>query len=160
MIEPPLPLRIESVLYLPGKLPQRNAIRRIEDFMATIRCDSKYGSSLSKIMGPRKAAPQGGGTKPPQLSTCVPPFSEIHLSKSRNDQTKLQKPVNPLLDGQRYSKERRSGGPVTFDCASPAAAPPSVAKNFRRSMWLAMRPSGWGSFMQWRDDTTFPSRGL
>jgi hypothetical protein len=32
-----------------------------------------------------------------------------------------------------------------------AAAPPSVAKNFRRSMWLAMRPSGWGSFMQWRD---------
>src|SRR5262245_21454356 len=33
-------------------------------------------------------------------------------------------------------------------------APPSVAKNSRRSMWLAMRPSGWGSFMQWRDDTT------
>ena len=38
-----------------------------------------------------------------------------------------------------------------------AAAPPSVAKNFRRSMWLAMRPSGWGSFMQWRNDTTLPS---
>jgi hypothetical protein len=35
-----------------------------------------------------------------------------------------------------------------------------VAKNFRRPMWLAMRPSGWGSFMQWRDDTTLPSRGL
>jgi hypothetical protein len=35
-----------------------------------------------------------------------------------------------------------------------------VAKNFRRSMWLAMRPSGWGSFMQWSDDTTFPSPSL
>jgi hypothetical protein len=34
-----------------------------------------------------------------------------------------------------------------------------VAKNFRRPMWLAMRPSGWGSFMQLRDDTTLPSRG-
>ena len=30
-----------------------------------------------------------------------------------------------------------------------AAAPPSVAKNFRRSIWLAMRPSDWGSFTQW-----------
>src|SRR5262245_7490085 len=40
-----------------------------------------------------------------------------------------------------------------------AAAPPSVAKNFRRSMWLAMRPAGWGSFMQLTDDTTLPSRG-
>jgi len=29
-----------------------------------------------------------------------------------------------------------------------AAAPPSVAKNFRRPMWLAMCPSDWGSFMQ------------
>src|SRR5262249_24708791 len=38
-----------------------------------------------------------------------------------------------------------------------AAAPPSVAKNFRRPMWLAMSPSGWGSFMQWTDDTTLPS---
>ena len=44
--------------------------------------------------------------------------------------------------------------------ATPPPAPPSVAKNFRRSMWLAMRPSGGGSFMQWRDDITLPSRGL
>src|SRR5262245_34677997 len=41
-----------------------------------------------------------------------------------------------------------------------AAAPPSVAKNFRRPMWLAMWPSVWGSFMQWTQDTTLPSRGL
>src|SRR5262249_42242294 len=49
-------------------------------------------------------------------------------------------------------------------CARAASghetAPPSVAKNFRRPMLLAMCPSDWGSFMQWRDDPTFPSRGL
>src|SRR5262249_42864672 len=37
---------------------------------------------------------------------------------------------------------------------------PSVAKNFRRAMWLAMCPPGRGSFMQWRDDITLPPRGL
>src|SRR5262245_5345765 len=49
----------------------------------------------------------------------------------------------------------------TFGCWARAAsghvaAPPSVAKNFRRSMWDCQRPSAWGSFMQWRDHTTLP----
>jgi hypothetical protein len=35
-----------------------------------------------------------------------------------------------------------------------AAAPPSVAKNFRRSMWLAIVTLRSGSFMQWRHETT------
>src|SRR5262249_58231311 len=48
---------------------------------------------------------------------------------------------------------------------APRAAKPLL----RRRAWLRTfvvrcglpcDPSGWGSFMQWRDDTTFPSPGL
>src|SRR5262249_19394781 len=50
-----------------------------------------------------------------------------------------------------------------------ARAPPAAKRPPRRRAWLRIfvvgcslpyDPSGWGSFMQWRDYTTLPSRGL
>jgi hypothetical protein len=93
IIKPSLPLRIETIFCGFGKTPQRNAIRRIEYFLAAMRCHSKYGPSLRKIMRSRKSPPQGCGAKPTELSPRIPPFREIHFPKSRNNQTKLQKPV-------------------------------------------------------------------
>jgi hypothetical protein len=40
-----------------------------------------------------------------------------------------------------------------------AAAPPSVAKNFRRAMWLANVTLRLGVIHAMKDDTTLPSRG-
>jgi hypothetical protein len=93
IIKPSLPLRIESIPCHLGKTPQGNAIRRIEYFLAALRCHGKYGPSLRKIMRPGKTAPQSCGAKATELSPCVPPFSKIHLAKSRNNQTQLQEPI-------------------------------------------------------------------
>src|SRR5262249_42369601 len=63
-----------------------------------------------------------------------------------------------FIDERRESM-RRIFSPCCARAASGhAVAPPSVAKNFRRAMWLAMCPSVWGFFMKWRDDPTLPSR--
>jgi hypothetical protein len=67
----------------------------------------------------------------------------------------------PEVSGVRPLTNTITGIAGCCACAASghaAAAPPSVAKNFRRSMWLAMRPSGWGVIHAM--DTTFPSPGL
>jgi hypothetical protein len=85
VIKPSLPLRVESIFCRLGKTPQGNAVRRVKDFLAAMRCDSKHRSCLRKIMRPGKTAPQSGRAKPTELSPRIPPFREIHFPKSRNN---------------------------------------------------------------------------
>jgi hypothetical protein len=68
-------------------------------------------------------------------------------------------PTSAAVESRRNPTTGIAGCCARAGSGHAATAPPSVARNFRRPMWLAMRPSGWGSFMQWRDDTTLPSRG-
>src|SRR5262245_8181049 len=72
-------------------------------------------------------------------------------------------PRKVLLDGIALRHPITGIAGCCARAASGHAAAPaplsSVAKNFRRSMWLAMATLRLGSFMQWRDYTTRSSRG-
>src|ERR1700674_4899686 len=85
LIEPVFPYRIENLLNCLGESPKRNAIRRIENFVAAIGGDREDGAGLREIVCSRKASAGSRSAKPAELSTSIPPLSEIHLAKSGND---------------------------------------------------------------------------
>jgi len=69
-------------------------------------------------------------------------------------------PLSSTL-GSRYGNSR---WPAVVAPAPRAATPRrrrrASLRTFVVGCSLPCDPSGWGSFMQWRDDTTLPSRGL
>lgn len=74
--------------------------------------------SLGEAVPPRKAAPQCGGTEPPELDSSVPPFGEIHLAEACRDEAELEQAVevdcrrHPTIPRHRASAVAATRGEV------------------------------------------------
>src|SRR5262249_41886902 len=85
-----------------------------------------------------------------------------------------QSRLRPVLGGTQRRGARSPPASASSGTQSPALlaaarAPRGATPPRRRATWLRIfvvrcslpcDPSGWGSFMQWKDDTTLSSRGL
>jgi len=86
-------MRFEFFLHGLGKVPEGNALWRIEDFTTAKSCDCEYGARLRKIMGAWKSSPDRSSPKATELAAGIPPFGEIHLTNSGHDQSQFQQSI-------------------------------------------------------------------
>jgi hypothetical protein len=73
-----------------GKVPERNAAWWIEHFTTAMGCDSEYGAGLRKIMGAWESSADRRRSKSTELPAGIPPFRDIHLANSGDDQSQFQ----------------------------------------------------------------------
>ena len=85
LIEPALPLRFELFFDCLGKPPKRDAIGRVEDFVAPMGCDRADGACLRKMVSSGKASADRRSPERAELPSSIPPLSEIHFAKPGND---------------------------------------------------------------------------
>ncbi len=77
LIKPPFPMRLELLFDCFRKLPEGDALRRIENFTTAKGRDREYGASLREIMGAWKSSPD---RRIPSRLSCPRVFH--HLARS------------------------------------------------------------------------------
>jgi hypothetical protein len=75
------------------KLPESDALGWIEHLTTAKTCNRKYRAGLSKMMCARESSTDGGSSQPTELPARIPPFGEIHLADSCDDQSKFQQAI-------------------------------------------------------------------
>src|SRR5271166_6145459 len=93
LIKPTFPMRVELLLHRFRKLPEGDALRRIENLTTAKTCDREDGSRLRKIVGAWESPAYSSRSQPAKLPACIPPLGKIHLAHPGDDQPQLRQTI-------------------------------------------------------------------
>jgi hypothetical protein len=108
LVELDLPVVLELVLDLGWQVPERDAARRTEDFMAAAAGYREDDRRLREVVSGREAALEHDGATTTEHPLRIPPTRGIHLAVASDDEPELEEVIQiegPTIEG-RYAWHR------------------------------------------------------